>query len=820
MSSMNFTTKQILKISQAHLLNSELFEMTISQLSYDSRKIDHPSSSLFFAFRGTKSDGHDFIDSAYFKGVRNFVISIPIEINEYPNANFFKVSDVLKTIQEIALAHRVNFKHQLLAITGSNGKTIVKEWISQLFGPEVFKSPMSYNSQLGVAISLSKISNQTNIAIIEAGISQKGEMSRLHEMIQPNFCLFTNLGAAHDAGFANRIEKLEEKLILANGSEKVYCSSLQQEVIDFIQTKFSKEQIVSWGKSEHDDLKILNRTTHTHSTLIKLEKENQTYEFVLPFKDDISIENALHAINFAIDQNINIDQLKSNTLKLSPIRLRLEILEGINQCKLINDAYVFDLYSLQNALNFQDAHREDKSLSLVLSNIQSNNLPSDQLSSQICQQINQSNISKLIIIGEHHLSFEKYLKESITLIEIEDVVALKGLKFQNECILIKGSKSSILEACLEHLELRAYTSRLEINLTAVSENYNYYKSKLKSRTGIMAVLKAGAYGSGSLAIAKLLADKGVKYMLVAHIDEGIELRTNAIQTPIVVLNPDPYSLHKLFEFGLETEVYSLEILDKLDMLSKQLQASINLHINLDTGMHRLGLQDEEMSALINTLSQNDRLHVETVFTHLSGSEHADHDDFSNQQFQRFEEMLAEIKTKLNIKPKAHILNSAGILRFEDKQYDLVRLGLGLYGLDSSTTHQDHLKIAHSLKAHVLQIKSIKSGESLGYNQSFIASQDMSIAILNIGYADGLPRNLSNGLWQVSINGHLAPIVGKISMDLTIVDVSDVPDVRIGETVVIFNDQLKLTKLAKNSNTIPYEILTGISNRVKRIYFTE
>jgi len=817
---MNFKTEQIASITNARILNDGLFTSTINHLSYDSRKISHPTSTLFFAFIGHDQDGHHFIANAYHQGVRNFVVTSPVEIEDYPKANFFQVEDVLKSLQMIAATHRQTLKTEILAITGSNGKTIVKEWLGQLLGSTVYKSPLSYNSQLGVAISISNILKKSKLAIIEAGISKKDEMAVLEKIIQPKHLLFTNLGTAHDEGFDNAEEKLKEKLLLGKNAKYIFCSSNQAEVFSNIKKQFPGKKIISWGRSSSDHLKIVEESIQAHSTIIKLEANGKTIDIAIPFVDQISIENALHALNFALFQSVDHEAIKSRSTKLPTIRLRLEILEGINNCKIINDAYVSDLYALQRAINFQQVHKEDKSLTLILSSIHQGRKSKIDLASEVAKQLNQSNIERVILIGKSDLVLSKFLKPEIEFIKIDSTASLSKLHFSNECILIKGSRNSNLESSLEYLEKRAYTSRLEINLSAIADNFNYYKSRLSSRTGIMAVLKAGAYGSGSLPVARMLVDKNVDYILVAHIDEGIELRNNGISTPIVVLNPDPHSLYKLFEFNLETELYSLKILDKIDRLSRHYQSSIQLHINIDTGMHRLGLQSNDIPMLISKLAQNEYLQVETIFSHLAGSESKSHDDFSHQQFRRFIKHAEQIELELEIKSKKHILNSAGILRFPDYHLDLVRLGLGLYGIDSSGNFEKEIRKVHTLVAHVLQIKQVSKGETIGYNQTYQAETDLSIAILNIGYADGLSRRLSNGNWQVKIQGQLVPIIGQISMDLTTVDITTIKHVDVGEEVVIFDETQRIEAMSNQASTIPYEILTNISSRVKRVYFTE
>ena len=794
----------------------------VDHISVDSRNILDPYTCLFVAIKGKHTDGHKYLDDAFAQGVRHFIIQKSASVYQRKDAFYYPVDDQISALQKIAKHHRTSSEATVLAIVGSNGKTIIKEWLTQCLETKksIYRSPLSYNSQLGVALSLCAIPDNIEQSIIEAGISQTGEMERLAHMVLPDEGLFTHLGDAHSAGFPDIESKLREKIKMFAHCETIYYSSKNTTVKSEIEHVYKDKNLVSWGDQKRDALQIIDLKHDHNITIAFCEHQEETFNFELPFSDPASVENCLHIINYLLHQNWSFDNVQDCILSLKALPLRLEIVRGINGCEILNDSYSADLHSFKNALEFLDVHAKSKSRTVILTEFFQLKENLGQLIQKIAQLLVNYKIARVITIGENITSLTDYLPEDIHVETCFASEEIANLHFKNEAILIKGARQYALEKVANYLQDYSHKAQLEINLSALEHNVNSYKSYLLEDTKIMAVLKAGAYGSGSISVARFLEKKGVEYFVVAMIDEGIELRNHGIRSNILVLNPDLENVEKLFKYNLEPEIYSLEQLHKITSYAKLTQSKVSVHINLDTGMHRLGILQEEISALNTFLSESKYVFVASVFSHLAGSEDKVHDDFSHQQYADFMALADSLVIHQKEKPLRHILNSSGIIRFPQYQLDMVRLGLGLYGIDISKEAKTKLKKVHCLKAFILQTKKVKKGESIGYSRKYIAQNDMRIGILNIGYADGLPRILSGGNYSFALRSQPVPLVGNISMDLTNIDITHISDAKAGDEVEIFGDFALIEKLAETARTISYEILSNISDRVKRITYLE
>jgi len=793
----------------------------IRHVSLDSRNLIDPQNCIFIALKGKHTDGHKFVEDAYKQGVRHFLLSDKFQGTLYQDAHYYLSKNQLNSFHDLAKANREKYKTETLAIIGSNGKTIVKEWLAQCLDTKlnVYRSPLSYNSQIGVALSLCGIDNVYDLNIIEAGISQVNEMAALQKLIQPKEGLFTHFGDAHSQGFDKRETKLHEKLIMFCDCDTIYFSSKQDDVMQEIKKLYSNKELISWGNQSSDACRIIEERKEQNKTIIFCEHQDETFNFELNAADTASIENCMHVINYLLHKQWHILDIQKAIDSLKVLPLRLEIVKGINNCEILNDSYSADLHSLKNALEFLDIHAKAKTRTVILSPFDQLK-PSDNFLPILAQYLETFKLHRVIGIGTELTELKSHLLDNIEFISVQNQEEIKSLPFSQEAILIKGARKYNLDKTANFLQAYSHKAQLEINLSALEHNVNVYKSFLREETKVMAVLKAGAYGSGSVSIARFLEKKVLDYFVVAMIDEGIELREHGIRTKILVLNPDLESMDKLFAYNLEPEIFSLSQLKRLIHVANHRQGKISVHINIDTGMHRLGVHAHEVEALKRLLNQNQQITVVSIFSHLAGSEDPALDAFTREQFETYQMLAAQLKDGLPNEPLQHILNSTGILRHPEYQLDMVRLGLGLHGLDISNSIGKRLKKVSTLKAYILQIKDIPSGDSVGYNRSYKTVKSKRIATLNIGYADGLPRILSGKSYQVYLKGKFAPIVGNISMDLTTIDVSEIKEIHEGDTVEIFGTHAKIEHMSKLAETIPYEILSNISERVKRISYME
>lgn len=797
----------------------------IEHLLTDSRRIGNPAKSLFFALDG-KRDGHDFIPELYAAGVFSFVVKEGYQIQqELSNTNFIVVKEVLPALQQLAAFHRSEFNLEVIAITGSNGKTVVKEWLYQLLSPDknIVRSPKSYNSQTGVPLSLWQIDAQNQLGIFEAGISLPGEMERLEAMIRPTIGVLTHFAAAHDQGFINRSEKLKEKLkLFKNVQLLVYnLDQAPEETAEYV--KNIKTFTIS-RKSEKADFFVFDEETVSGKTRINAVFIGKVLVCSIPFTNEASVENALLCWATALALGTDAAVLSQRMQTLNAVSMRLELKNGANNCSVIDDSYNSDINSLEIALNFLDRQKQHPKKTLILSDIYQSGLKSGVLYRQVSALIQQKKIDKLIGVGEEisknqqafQIQEKHFFQDTETLLK-----DLPALQFRDETILLKGSRSFEFERVSRVLSQKTHETVLEINLNSLQHNLNYYKSILKPGVKLMAMVKAFSYGSGSFEIAGILQFNKVDYLAVAYADEGVALRNAGISLPIMVLNPEASAFSQLLEHQLEPEIYSFNLLEKYASFIHE--KSVNhspIHIKIDTGMHRLGFEIYEAEQVCRTLKNNPQLRVKSVFSHLAGSGSAEHDAFTLQQFASFQKVCTEIKTALGYPFIQHISNTSAISRFPEMQLDMVRLGIGLYGIDTADDLQSHnLQPVATLKTSISQLKKVKAGETIGYGRNDKLEKDGLIATVRIGYADGYLRVFGNGNGKMMVNGKLAPTIGHISMDMCMLDVSEI-EVEEDDEVVVFNNQLRIETLAEQAGTIPYEILTNISQRVKRVYFYE
>lgn len=795
----------------------------VLHLIIDSRKLLISTEALFFAVAGARHDGHVYIEELYHKGIRQFVVEKPVDLEAIPEANVIQVNDSILALQQIASHHRNLFDLTVVAITGSNGKTIVKEWLGQMLSTKlkVVKSPKSYNSQIGVPLSLWQIRPEHEIGIFEAGISQVGEMQKLADIIKPQIGIFTMVGTAHDEGFENRHHKILEKSKLFEHVDKlIYCRD-HHDVHELFVKKFNQKELINWGRLENSTIQIKRLKKLAHDAELTLLYEGRKITFAFPFSSEASIENCMHCVAFLLSESFTPAFIQQQINLLDNVSKRLELKQGINGCYLIDDTYNNDFGGLQIALDFMGQQKHNENKTVVLSDLLQTGLNEQVLYKSIGELLHNKGIKRLIGVGKAISKNSAFFKMPAVFYNSTEEFLNHANKsdFHDELVLVKGARHFYFERIVELLQQKNHGTVLEINLDALTHNLNFYRSKLSPRTKLMVMVKAFAYGSGSDEVANLLQFHRVDYLAVAYTDEGVALREHGISLPIMVMNTSSESFGQLIRYNLEPEVYSLAQLKALANFLREANKTIHIHLKLDTGMHRLGFNKHELPNVLEYLANNPAISVSSVFSHLAGADEALHNDFSHHQVKRFIEMKNYLSQNSDIKPLYHILNSAGIVRFPDYQFDMVRLGIGLYGVEASGQEQDQLLPISTLKTTISQIKHIAKGETVGYSRKGVATRDTLLATIAIGYADGFDRRFGQGKGQVYINGQLAPVVGNVCMDMTMVDVTGI-EAAEGDEVIIFGKEIPITKLASAIGTIPYEILTNVSERVKRIFFTE
>lgn len=787
----------------------------------DSRQLTVPALSLFFALRTTKNDGHRYLADLLEKGVRLFVVerADPALARRYPEAGFICVESPLNALQKLAVLHRKQFHFPIIGITGSNGKTIVKEWLAQLLGVDcrIVRSPKSFNSQIGVPLSIWQMAEGHERGIFEAGISRPGEMRALQEMIRPDIGIFTNAGSAHDAGFDSRREKIREKMLLFGRVKTLICCADHTDVIQEIP---QGPEVFGWGTSTKARLRLLAVEKGRSSTRVHSLFEGRELVVEIPFSDDASIENAMHCLCLLLLLGVSDEQIAQRMETLQPVAMRLELKQGLNNCIIINDSYNSDLNALAIALDFLNSHSLQGLTTLVLSDILQSGIPGGELYARVATMIAAKHIDRLIGIGPEisswsHLfnSHARFFPDTQSFLEGFDVSG-----FKNEAILLKGARVFEFEKISTVLQQKDHQTILEVNLDALVHNVNVFRSMLKPGVKTMGMVKAFSYGSGSLEVARLLQYHRIDYLAVAYADEGKELRRGGISLPIVVMNPEVSSFELLLRYNLEPEISSPQLMQSL-FANQKPGMRLPIHLKIDTGMHRLGFLPAQLPELIRMLKDQSMLDVASVFSHFAASGEPAHDGFSDEQLRIFLDVCNQLQTALGYPFIRHICNSAAVSRFPQAQLDMVRLGIGLYGISPDPQVQKMLRHVSTFKSIVSQVKRIEKGQTVGYSRAWVAPQDTEIAIIPIGYADGLNRRLGNGRGQLLVNGKRSAIVGNISMDSCALDVTGL-GAKPGDEVIVFGPERPVTDFAGDLETIPYEVLTSVSQRVKRVYFQE
>jgi Alr-MurF fusion protein len=811
-----------------------MIQSNAAYLLTDSRQLLFPSQTLFFAIQGEHHDGHRFVGTLYERGVRQFVVekkalneSFRQELKRWPDAQIWEVESSLQALQEMAKHHRSQYHIPVVGITGSNGKTIVKEWLSQLLGTRyrVVKSPKSYNSQIGVPLSVWGMNSSHTLGIFEAGVSQPFEMKKLQEIIQPTIGIFTNIGSAHDAGFRSRKQKVAEKLQLFTKSEQLIYRSdypdIDQEIQLLLKSVNPRCTLISWAKTHQATIQV-TLETQAKQTHVGFKSSNESFDnqsFNIPFTDDASVENAIHCVVLMRLLGIEVAEINQLMQRLSPVSMRLEMKAGINDCLLIDDTYNNDVVGLTMAFHFLSQQEQRLNKVAILSDLLQTGQKEADLYTEIATLLVEKGVDQLIAIGEafgrnRHLipinaqfypTTDQFLRE------------FPMASLRHSLILIKGARPFQFERIVNRLQQKVHDTVFEINLDALTHNLNFYRNRVGSDVKIMVMVKAFAYGSGSNEVAQLLQFHHVDYLAVAYADEGVYLRQNGIELPIMVMNPTRDSFEVLVEYRLEPEIYSPAL---LDAWLKFNQVAVGIHLKLDTGMHRLGFSEADLPYLSSTLKQHHKsLLVKSIFSHLAGADESHHNAFSHAQYERFTLWSHQIEEVLGYRPLRHILNSAGIVRYPDFKMDMVRLGIGLYGVEVNQQAQHELQQVGTLKTVISQIKHLEAGETVGYSRSGKVERATTLATIAIGYADGYDRRFSKGVGSVLVNGVRCPVVGNVCMDMTMIDITDAT-AQEGDEVIVFGQTLPVQTLAQQIGTIAYELLTGVSERVKRVFVKE
>lgn len=811
------------------LIGARRFGHSATQVEWlltDSRSLVFPETTLFFALRTKVGDGHRYVADLYRRGVRNFVVgTLPAEHETaFPDANFLQVMSPLKALQRLAERHREEHDIPVIGVTGSNGKTVVKEWLYQLLSPtlHVTRSPKSYNSQVGVPLSVCLLGEHSEIGIFEAGISQPGEMAALRAIIQPTIGVMTNIGPAHQENFESVEEKCHEKLSLFQDAKVlVYCAD-DTVVDECVATSLLRGERLAWSRRNPSAALFVSAVeTLERGTRITYRFHGAEAAMTIPFTDDASTVNCIHCLAVLLSLNFSAEEIANRMKRLEPVAMRLEVIQGVRNCTLINDTYNSDAASLDIALDFMARRPEiqNKQKVLILSDMFQTGLPATELYAKVAELLNRRAIDHFIGVGPEISHAHSLFLMKKSFFPSGEALADSGLldTLHDSLVLIKGSRPFGFEKITAALSLRVHETTLHVNLDALAGNLNYYRSFMKPETKMVCMVKASAYGAGSVEVAKTLQDRGVNYLAVAVADEGAELRRAGITAGIIVMNPEMTAFKTLFDYELEPEVYNFKLLDALiKAAEKEGIQGFPVHIKLDTGMHRLGFDPRlDLPALIDRLHHQTSVIPRSVFSHFVGSDSPDFDDFSARQFALFDEASKTLQAAFPHKILRHICNSAGIERFPERHLDMVRLGLGLYGIDPIDNRS--LQNVTTLRTTILQIRECPKGDSVGYSRRTVLERDSRIAAIPIGYADGLNRHLGNRRGYCLVNGQRADYVGNICMDVCMIDVTDT-DCREGDTVEIFGDNLPPAELARLLDTIPYEILTSVSDRVKRIYF--
>lgn len=815
---MNYTVEDITKITNAKIIGDK--ELLIKNIAFDSRTIYSTKNTAFIAINTHKNSGEKFIESAIDKGI-NIIIS-ENHYSQFEDITWIIVENSVMFLQKLAKFHFENSHIKSVGITGSNGKTILKEWLYQCLWNEfpTVKSPKSYNSQIGLPLSLLQINDSHKLGIFEVGISEPSEMEKQENIFHPKIGLLTHIGTAHLANFKSEEELIDEKIKLFKNSEVIIYNGNNPLIDKKIRELYSSKKLISYGFKDHNQVYYKNSISKNEDVVVQYLDEE--ISFPVHQKDEATLSNALALITVLKEFGIETQKIIEKINALKAVEMRLEAIEGIKDNIIINDSFNLDLDSLKTALQFLNEYNKPKK-SLVLTDIIGVNANSKELYEEVSDLVNEQKFDSVFLIGAEITQFSALFKsKTFTFIDTKELIESKHLnEIKNQIILLKGARKFEIEKLKDILELRKHDTVLEINLNAILHNINYHKSLLSPSTKMMAMVKANAYGLGSYEISEFLQHHHIDYLGVAFVDEGVELRKKGITVPIIVMNPEQHSYEAVIEYNLEPEIYSFRV---LELFYEAVQKSGHdkkypIHIKLETGMHRLGFKDHELDELSNALA-NKNLKVQSIFSHLSSSDIPDEREFTLNQLKTFEKNSAYLIEKLGYTPIRHILNSSGITNYTDHQYDMVRIGIGMLGESSDSEIQKQLRSVVSFKTVISQISVVENGESVGYGRRFKAEQPTRIATIPVGYADGIPRLIGNQIGNVGISKTLAPIVGSVCMDMMMINVDHIPNIKEGDTVTIFNAKPSLKEFASYYKTITYEVLTSISPRVKRIYIKD
>lgn len=821
--------ENVLEVTGGRILDENAI---VSQLLTDSRSLTLPGETIFFALRTDADDGHNYIPDLYEKGVRNFVVANDYyPLPECGGANYLAVESPLDALQALATFHRRRFRElPVIGITGSRGKTTVKEWLYQLLKDDyrIVRSPRSYNSQIGVPLSLWDIDNNTDLAIIEAGISTTGEMDNLQAMIRPTIGIITNLGSEHNDGFESMEQKAQEKAKILNSCECiVYCaddSLVTHTIAPLVESDVA--QAMSWSRNHCEaPLQVDGTDRNESTTTLHYTYNEESGAVTIPFNADRDLDNAITCLAVLLHMGLSQETIAQRMAALTPVGTRLNVIEGVNNCTVIVDSYTSDYNSLTPALNFMTRRAGNRPCTVILSDLATESYTGDDLYIRVNELLMAKRVSRLIGIGKEMCRYKAYfsdLPQSRFFDDTQDFLDdfVKG-DFDDETILIKGDPRYGFSQIIDLLEAKQHITVMEVDLNALAHNFKFFKSLIKPDTKTVGMVKASGYGAGSYEIAKTLQDCGCDYLAVAVHDEGVDLRKASITMPIIVLNPNGVNYKAMFQYRLEPELYSLDMGN--DLIKEGRKYGVHgfpVHIKIDSGMHRLGFTREQLPALIELLKGQDVITPSSVFTHLSVADEPAQDAYTQEQFNYFDDCSELLQRSFNHHIMRHVLNTSGVVRFPNRQYDMVRIGIGLYGIrtlfDGS---EDTLKPVSALRSIIISIKEWPAGTTIGYGRRGVLERDSRIATVNIGYADGFDRHFGNGNVSMWVGGKLCPTVGNVCMDAVMIDVTDV-SCKVGDTVEIFGEHVPVEQLSEARGTIPYEILTSVSPRVKRVYYRE
>ena len=829
---MNYSITEIsnaLEISGSHIIDEDAI---VSQLLTDSRSLALPGETIFFALRTDAGDGHNYIPDLYDKGVRNFVVANDyFPLPECSGANYLSVESPLEALQALATFHRRRFRElPVIGITGSRGKTTVKEWLYQLLKDDyrIVRSPRSYNSQIGVPLSLWEIDNNTDLAIIEAGISTTGEMDNLQAMIRPTIGIITNLGSEHNDGFASMEQKAQEKAkILYNCESVVYCADdplVTHTISPLVESGVATE--MSWSRNHCEaPLQVESTDRGEKNITVHYTYDGERSEVIIPFTADRDLDNAIICLAVLLQLGLDREVIAERMAALTPVGTRLNVIEGVNNCTVIVDSYTSDYYSLTPALNFMTRRAGNRPCTVILSDLGTESYSGDELYIRVSELLKTKRVNRLMGIGKEMCRYSHYFNELPHARFYNDTQEFmndfaKG-DFDDETILIKGDPRYGFSQIIDLLEAKQHMTVMEVDLNALAHNFKFFKSLIKPGTKTIGMVKASGYGAGSYEIAKTLQDCGCDYLAVAVHDEGVELRKASITMPVIVLNPNGVNYKAMFQYRLEPELYSIEMTRDLIKEGKRYGVQdFPVHIKIDSGMHRLGFTREQLPELIELLKGQNIVTPASVFTHLSVADEPEQDAYTQGQFAYYDDCASMLQQSFDHYIMRHVLNTSGIVRFPERQYDMVRIGIGLYGIRTLTDgSEEMLKPVSALRSIIISIKQWPAGTTIGYGRHGLLERDSHIATVTIGYADGFDRHFGNGAVKMWVNGKLCPTVGNVCMDAVMIDVTDAP-CKVGDTVEIFGEHVPIEQLSEARGTIPYEILTSVSPRVKRVYYRE